>query len=126
MGSDVRLVSDDLSVFHACTLPEDSGGRAVTSIQKHTMHLHLHIDANDAGEAILRSLLATAEMRERLAERLQEHMAAALGDAVFDTLPALLLACQAALYEVEQGRGNTIGPLLTAAIARATQGRGMA
>lgn len=109
------------------------------------MQIHIHIDANETGETVLQSLWASAEMREMLAERLEEHMAAALRDAVFDllpgrtgiddcefevsvdndTLPVLLLACQAALYEVEQGRGNTIGPMLTAAIARATSGRGM-
>jgi hypothetical protein len=109
------------------------------------LHLHLHITPNTPGQAILDGLLAAVELRETLAERLEAHMAAALRDAVYDllphragidnceyevsvdsdTLPALLLACQAALYEVEQGRGNTIGPLLTTAMARATHGRGM-
>jgi hypothetical protein len=109
------------------------------------MHLHLHITPNTPGQAILDELLASVELRETLAERLEEHMTAALRDAVYDmlpyragiddcefdvtvdndTLPVLLLACQAALYEVEQGRGNTIGPPLTTAMARATHGRGM-
>jgi hypothetical protein len=80
------------------------------------MHIHLHITPNAPGQAILDELLASVELRETLAERLEEHMAAALRDAVYnmlpyragidncefdvtvdnDTLPALLLACQAA------------------------------
>ena len=108
------------------------------------MHIHLHITPNAPGQAILDELLASVELRETLAERLEEHMAAAVRDAVFDllpyragiddcafdvtvdndTLPVLLLACQAALESVKAGKGNEIGPLLTAAMARATSGYG--
>ncbi len=108
------------------------------------MHLSLHIDPNQPGTAILAELLASVESKEMLVEQLEDHFSAALRDAVFDLLPyregiddcqfevtvdsdtvsALLLACQAALHAVEHGQGNEIGPLLVAAIARATEGRG--
>jgi hypothetical protein len=109
-----------------------------------TFQLHLHIQPNETGAALLGELLAEPETREMLAERLEEHFSGALRDAVYDLLPyrtgvddcqfevsvdndtlaGLVLAVQAALHAVQQGKGDALEPLLTAALARATNGMG--
>ena len=104
------------------------------------MILRIRVDANDEGQRILQELTASLEMKEMFVERLEHHIGAAVSDAVFDilgkepcdydvtidgdTVPGLVLAMQAALHTVEQGKGNELKHLLTAAIARATNGAG--
>lgn len=98
------------------------------------MILRLEIHADEPGAAILAELMADLETREMFVERLEEHMAAAVADAVFDmrrtevgeyevviegdTVPGLLIALQGALLAVEQGQGKEVAHLLRAAIAR--------
>jgi len=108
------------------------------------MILRLSLTANETGERALAELVDDLETKEMFVERLEEHMSAAVSDAVFDmlgrrlgidsgeyavtidgdTVPGLVLALQGALRAVEQGRGNEIAHLLRAAIARAANGGG--
>ena len=107
----------------------------------HTI-LRLVIDGDDAARALLAEVTADPELREMFVGRLELHMAAAVNDAVFDLLPrregidlaeydvtvegdvvpGLVLAVQAALHMLESG--GDVRPLLTAALARATNGTG--
>lgn len=104
--------------------------------------LRLIIDGNAPALALLAEIAASQELREMFVERLEEHAAGAISDAVFDllarregvdlaeyevtvesdVLPALVLAVQAALHTLETG--GDVRPLLIAALARATNGTG--
>jgi hypothetical protein len=52
-----------------------------------TIQLHLHIQPNEPSAALLGELLAEAESREMLAERLEEQFSGALRNAVYDLPP---------------------------------------
>lgn len=78
------------------------------------MILRVSVEANDQEDRTLDELTSTFETKEMFVERLEHHIGAAVSDAVFDmlgkdpcdydviidgdTVPALVLALQAALH----------------------------
>ena len=102
------------------------------------MILPFNVEAADQTDHTLEELTATFEIKEMFVERLEHHIGVAASKAVFDilgneprdygvtidgnTMPGLVQAMQAAPHAVEQGKGNELKHLLTAAIARATIG----